>query len=73
MRGSVGRLLAISLLAGLEDDWRLLRECGSAACLAVFYDRSKNHSGKWCSMQTCGNRNKVRRFRERRAGRPAAT
>lgn len=65
--GAVGRLLAIAFLAELQDDWRRLRGCSSPTCTAIFYDRSKNHSGKWCSMQTCGNRDKVRRFRERRA------
>jgi CGNR zinc finger protein/putative stress-induced transcription regulator len=67
VRGAVGRLLAIAFLAELQDDWRRLRECGSPTCTAIFYDRSKNHSARWCSMQTCGNRDKVRRFRARRA------
>jgi hypothetical protein len=67
VRGAVGRLLAIAFRSSMGDDWRRLRECGSPTCTAVFYDRSKNRSGRWCSMQTCGNRDKVRRFRERRA------
>ncbi|HWL91166.1 MAG TPA: CGNR zinc finger domain-containing protein, partial [Actinomycetota bacterium] len=33
----------------------------------VFFDGSKNKSGKWCSMAACGNRAKVRAFRERQA------
>ncbi len=33
----------------------------------VFFDRSKNKSGKWCSMNACGNRAKVRAFRARQA------
>jgi predicted RNA-binding Zn ribbon-like protein len=31
----------------------------------VFYDRSKNRSGRWCVMAECGNRAKVRAYRER--------
>lgn len=64
-RGVVGRLLATAFLARLDGSWRRLRECGDPDCTSVFYDRSKNRSTKWCSMATCGNRNKVRRFRER--------
>jgi predicted RNA-binding Zn ribbon-like protein len=33
----------------------------------VFFDRSKNHSSCWCSMESCGNRAKARRFRQKRA------
>jgi len=66
IRRAIGRLLGIAFLAELDDSWHRLRECGDANCLAVFYDGSKNRSARWCSMQTCGNRNKVRRFRERR-------
>ena len=31
----------------------------------AFYDRSKNRSGRWCSMDSCGNVEKARAFRER--------
>jgi predicted RNA-binding Zn ribbon-like protein len=72
VRGAVGRLLAIAFLAGLRGDWDRMRECNNPTCTSVFYDRSKNRSAKWCSMQTCGNRDKVRRFRERRAAGGAA-
>lgn len=35
-------------------------------CGWLFLDLSKNRSRTWCSMQTCGNAAKVRRFRARR-------
>jgi predicted RNA-binding Zn ribbon-like protein len=63
--GAVGRLLGIAFLAQLSGEWDRLRECSSPTCTSVFFDRSKNRSARWCSMQTCGNRNKVRNFRER--------
>jgi predicted RNA-binding Zn ribbon-like protein len=69
VRGAVGTLVGIAFLARLDGSWRHLKDCGNPTCRGVFFDRSKNHSGKWCSMQTCGNRAKVRAFRERRAGR----
>jgi predicted RNA-binding Zn ribbon-like protein len=34
-------------------------------CGWLFYDRSRNAGRVWCSMKTCGNTAKVRRFRER--------
>ena len=43
-----------------------VKECGSDDCGWLFLDTSKNRSRQWCSMQTCGNVSKVRRFRERK-------
>lgn len=43
-----------------------LRECASATCSWLFLDRSPRRSRRWCSMKVCGNRDKVRRFYERR-------
>jgi hypothetical protein len=65
VKGAVGHVLAIAFLADLDGSWERFRECGSPDCRAVFYDRSKNHSGRWCTMAECGNRAKVRAFRER--------
>jgi predicted RNA-binding Zn ribbon-like protein len=43
-----------------------LRECQSPDCSWLFVDRSRTKRRRWCSMQTCGNRAKARRFHERR-------
>jgi CGNR zinc finger len=67
LRGAIGRLLGVAFLAELDGSWQRFRLCADPTCTTVFYDRSKNHSAKWCSMQTCGNRNKVRAFRQRHA------
>ncbi|MFB3737981.1 MAG: CGNR zinc finger domain-containing protein [Candidatus Velamenicoccus archaeovorus] len=67
--GAIGRILAIAFLARIDGSWDHLKVCANETCTAVFFDRSKNHSGRWCSMQVCGNRSKVRAWRERqRAG-----
>ena len=42
-----------------------VKECGADDCGWMFLDTSKNGSRQWCSMKTCGNVSKVRRFRER--------
>lgn len=44
-----------------------LKECPSDDCGWLFVDLSKNRSRQWCSMATCGNAAKVRRFRSKRA------
>ena len=43
----------------------LLRECSDDTCAWLFIDRTKNHSRRWCDVNTCGSRNRVREFRER--------
>ncbi len=63
--GALGELVAIAFLAEFDGGFEHLRECANGNCRSVFYDRSKNHSGRWCSMRSCGNRAKVRAFRER--------
>jgi predicted RNA-binding Zn ribbon-like protein len=43
-----------------------IKECPPPeGCGWLYMDMSKNHSRQWCSMKTCGNASKVRRFRER--------
>jgi len=48
-----------------DADRRRVRECGGAECRWLFVDTSKNRSRQWCSMQSCGNRQKARRHYER--------
>ena len=40
-----------------------IRNCGG--CEWMFLDFSKNASRRWCSMATCGNNAKVKKFRKR--------
>jgi len=39
--------------------------CAAEDCAWWFYDDTKNGSRRWCDMKICGNRDKVRRYRER--------
>lgn len=66
--GALGRVLA-AVHAGMEEGtWGRLKSCANATCGWAFYDRSKNRSGRWCSMEVCGNRTKTRAYRRRRQG-----
>lgn len=49
---------------------RGLRQCERSDCVMMFIDTSKNRSRRWCSMETCGNREKAagRRAREKEQG-----
>jgi predicted RNA-binding Zn ribbon-like protein len=42
-----------------------LRQCPGSDCGWLFVDESRNGSRHWCEMRICGNRAKLRRFRER--------
>jgi predicted RNA-binding Zn ribbon-like protein len=57
---------AAELLA--TGDFELIRRCEDEGCVLWFYDRTKSHRRRWCSMAVCGNRNKVRAFRQRQLG-----
>lgn len=51
------------LVAG---DFNLVRVCEHPDCVLWFYDRTKSHRRRWCSMALCGNRHKVAEFRKRK-------
>lgn len=42
-----------------------LHACGGENCEWLFLDLSKNGRRRWCSMATCGNEAKVKKFRSR--------
>jgi predicted RNA-binding Zn ribbon-like protein len=63
--GAIGRLVAALYAAMQDEEWTQLKLCGSDDCRWAFYDRSRNHSSRWCNMASCGNREKARRFRQK--------
>lgn len=54
---------AIELLTGPHA--RRIRECGAADCALLFVDTSRPGQRRWCAMERCGNRHKVRAHRAR--------
>jgi predicted RNA-binding Zn ribbon-like protein len=69
--GAIGRLMAIVAAAVAHGEWERMKACPSETCEWAFYDKSKNRSGRWCSMASCGNQEKARAFRARRRATPA--
>ncbi len=61
--GAVARSAAELITQG---DPRRLRKCANPTCRLMFYDTSKSGRRRWCSMQLCGGRAKVRAFYQRR-------
>lgn len=51
-------------LFGPEAGGRI-RECSADDCAIVYLDTSRSGNRRWCSMQRCGNRSKVRAHRAR--------
>jgi predicted RNA-binding Zn ribbon-like protein len=49
-----------------EANLALIRKCADESCDLLFYDSTKNHRRRWCSMSACGNRAKVAAHRARR-------
>ncbi|WP_432585628.1 CGNR zinc finger domain-containing protein [Streptomyces sp. HD1123-B1] len=43
-----------------------IRVCGADDCFLVFVDTSRPGRRRWCAMERCGNRHKVRALRARR-------
>jgi len=56
-----------ALRSWTRGDLARLRPCANPNCILWFLDTSKNGTRRWCSMQGCGNRNKVSAHYERRA------
>ncbi|HTN24608.1 MAG TPA: CGNR zinc finger domain-containing protein [Solirubrobacteraceae bacterium] len=65
--GALGRLLRIVGAAIDDGTWQRMKACPAETCQWAFYDTSRNRSAVWCDMRVCGNRAKVRGYRERHA------
>ena len=63
------RVLATIAEAQAGGTWERLKACPADDCQWAFYDRSRNRSRTWCSMEECGNRSKTRSYRARKGKR----
>ena len=53
----------LDLLAG--PDIEKVKGCARPECSRLYVDSSRAQNRHWCGMGTCGNKAKVRAFRER--------
>ena len=49
-----------------HGDPHLVRRCENPNCILLFYDNTRNHARRWCSMAGCGNRAKAAAHYRRR-------
>ncbi|MFE7173822.1 CGNR zinc finger domain-containing protein [Streptomyces sp. NPDC057616] len=59
----LSRVAAAVAGALVEGTWARLKACEAVTCHWAYYDRSPAGRGRWCSMQVCGARAKMRRYR----------
>jgi predicted RNA-binding Zn ribbon-like protein len=65
--GALGTVLGAVAEAIHDGSFRRLKACRADTCQWAYYDGSRNGTRRWCSMDVCGNRTKVRAFRARHA------
>lgn len=61
----LSRVAAAVAEAVAAGTWNRLKACEATDCHWAYYDRSPAGRGRWCSMQVCGARAKMRRYRAR--------
>ena len=60
---ALGQIVATVAELAATPEWPRLKACRDDHCRVAFYDKSRNRSRAWCSMEVCGNREKARTFR----------
>jgi predicted RNA-binding Zn ribbon-like protein len=63
----IGAVAAAIAEAAMTGTWARLKCCPGRRCGWAFYDRSASSRSRWCSMQICGARAKMRAYRDRQA------
>jgi predicted RNA-binding Zn ribbon-like protein len=67
---ALGVIVAAVAHAVADGTWHRLRLCAAPDCRWAFLDTSRNGTGRWCSMEICGNRHKTRNYRSRQLSAP---
>lgn len=63
--------LAREMIDLLSGPWSArIRECASTDCPLIFVDTSRPNARRWCAMERCGNRHKLRTHRARQTQTP---
>jgi predicted RNA-binding Zn ribbon-like protein len=64
--GFLEGILATLVRAMADGSWSRVKACRNDTCRWLFFDKSRNRSGTWCTMAICGSRMKARAYRARR-------
>jgi hypothetical protein len=49
-------------------NFKYIKGCEGKKCILLFYDATRRHQRRWCSMAVCGNRAKQEAFRKKSPG-----
>jgi len=63
--GALGQIIVAMQTSVADGSWQRLKACRASDCEWAFFDSAKNGSRAWCSMSSCGNREKARVYRAR--------
>jgi predicted RNA-binding Zn ribbon-like protein len=63
--GALGGIVSEAARSMQDGTWGRLKACRAEGCQWAYFDRTRNRSRAWCSMEVCGNREKVRAYRTR--------
>lgn len=63
LSGLIATVIGMVYTSMSAGTWKRLKACQEDVCGWAFYDRSPARSGRWCSMQVCGARAKMRTYR----------
>jgi predicted RNA-binding Zn ribbon-like protein len=66
VKGALATILADVVVASSKGTWARMKICAAEDCRWAYYDHSKSRTGRWCAMETCGNRHKTRRYRRKK-------
>jgi len=66
---ALGAIVAVLIRSDADGSLARLKVCANDQCQWVYWDASRNRSGRWCTMALCGNRLKGRAFRQRTVAR----
>ncbi len=64
---AIGTMIGIIQNSVADGTWERFKCCELETCGWAYYDHTKNRSGRWCSMKTCGSRHKAREYLKRKA------
>lgn len=63
---AISSLLARVAVLMLDGTWPHLKVCRADTCHFAYFDRTRNQSRVWCSMDGCGSREKSKAYQRRR-------
>jgi predicted RNA-binding Zn ribbon-like protein len=63
---AIGALVATIITNIHKGTWNRLKCCALPSCGWAFYDTTRSHTRRWCSMRTCGSRHKSREYYKRK-------